>query len=213
VDVRILVPSTSDLPLVKTLSRAGYRTLLDAGVRVFEWNGTMIHAKTAVADGRWARIGSTNLNVASWFGNRELDVVVEDAAVATQMEEMYQRDLDHATEIVLDPRDKVHAPNRPRRPRGRLLGSSSRAAAGVVRLGNTIGAALTDRRILGPVEAQLAVWGGLLMLLLSAQFAVFPGALAYPVAVLGAWGGVALFARGTKLRRASKKQPPRSVHD
>ena len=59
VDVRLLVPGGSDLPLVQPLSRAGYRPLLEAGVRIFEWNGTMIHAKTAVADGRWARVGST----------------------------------------------------------------------------------------------------------------------------------------------------------
>ena len=66
---------------MQAISRAGYRALLEAGVRVFEWNGPMIHAKTAVADGRWARVGSTNLNVASWIGNRELDVVVEDEAL------------------------------------------------------------------------------------------------------------------------------------
>ena len=51
-------------------------------MRVFEWNGTMLHAKTAVADGRWARVGSTNLNLASWIGNYELDVVVEDEGFA-----------------------------------------------------------------------------------------------------------------------------------
>ena len=77
VDVRLLVPGASDIPLIRPFSRAGYRPLLEAGVRVFEWNGSMIHAKTAVADGRWARVGSTNLNVASWLGNRELDVIVE----------------------------------------------------------------------------------------------------------------------------------------
>ena len=58
-------------------------------MRVFEWNGPMIHAKAAVADGRWARVGSTNLNVASWIGNRELDVVVEDEAFARAMQEQY----------------------------------------------------------------------------------------------------------------------------
>ena len=47
----------------------------------------MMHAKTAVADGRWARVGSTNLNIASWLGNCELDAVIEDAAFAAQMEE------------------------------------------------------------------------------------------------------------------------------
>ena len=61
----------------------------------------MLHAKTAVADGRWARVGSTDLNIASWFGNCELEAVIEDEAFASQMEEMYLRDLDNATEIIL----------------------------------------------------------------------------------------------------------------
>jgi cardiolipin synthase A/B len=89
VDVRLLVPGASDIPLVRLFSRAGYRPLLEAGIRVFEWNGSMIHAKTAVADGRWARVGSTNLNVASWLGNRELDVIVEHGPFARQMEESF----------------------------------------------------------------------------------------------------------------------------
>jgi endonuclease/exonuclease/phosphatase (EEP) superfamily protein YafD len=71
VDVRLLVPNGTDVPLLRPLSRAGYRPLLEAGVRVFEWNGTMLHAKTAVADGRWAHVGSTNLNISSWLGNCE----------------------------------------------------------------------------------------------------------------------------------------------
>src|SRR5262249_27792819 len=86
VDVRLLVPGASDIPFVSRLSRSIYRPLLKAGVRVFEWNGTMMHAKTAVADGRWARVGSTNLNVASFIGNYELDVAVEDAGFAGEME-------------------------------------------------------------------------------------------------------------------------------
>ncbi len=52
VDVRLLVPGASDLPMLGRLSRTGYRSLLEAGIRVFEWNGAMLHAKTAVADGR-----------------------------------------------------------------------------------------------------------------------------------------------------------------
>ena len=67
VDVRLLVPGSTDIPVLRPLSRAGYRPLLEAGVRVFEWNGSMLHAKTAVADGKWARVGSTNLN------HRQLD--------------------------------------------------------------------------------------------------------------------------------------------
>src|SRR4029079_7715691 len=102
VDVRLLVPGRgSDLALMQSISRAGYRPLLDAGIRVFEWNGPMLHAKTAVADARWARVGSTNLNLASWVGNWELDVIVEDESFARQMEDAYLDDLLHSTEIVL----------------------------------------------------------------------------------------------------------------
>src|SRR5262245_51046571 len=93
VDVRLLVPNGTDIPLLRPLSRAGYRPLLEVGVRVFEWNGTMLHAKTAVADGRWARVGSTNLNPASWLGNCELDVVVDDETFGRHMESMYIEDL------------------------------------------------------------------------------------------------------------------------
>ena len=68
-DVRLLVPGTSDLPLVRNLSRIGYRELLRSGVRIFEWDGPMLHAKTIVADGRWRRVGSSNLNPSSLVGN------------------------------------------------------------------------------------------------------------------------------------------------
>ncbi|MDF1506513.1 phospholipase D-like domain-containing protein, partial [Roseisolibacter sp. H3M3-2] len=104
VDVRLLVPGGTDIPLLRPLSRAGYRPLLEAGVRVYEWNGPMLHAKTAVSDGRWARVGSTNLNLASWLGNYELDVVVEDAEFAEAMARAYAQDLGNATEIVLERR-------------------------------------------------------------------------------------------------------------
>ncbi|HUE95476.1 MAG TPA: phospholipase D-like domain-containing protein, partial [Longimicrobiaceae bacterium] len=64
VDVRILVPAYNNWPIIGAFSRAGYRPLLEAGVRIFEWEGPMIHAKTAVADGVWTRVGSSNLNLA-----------------------------------------------------------------------------------------------------------------------------------------------------
>ena len=117
VDVRLLVPHASDLWLLRSLSRAGYRSLLEAGIRVFEWNGPMLHAKTAVADGFWARVGSSNLNLASWIGNLELDVVINDATFGAQMEQMYLDDLENATEIVLSPRNRVQivGDNHPRR--------------------------------------------------------------------------------------------------
>ena len=87
VDVRVLVPSTSDIKWIGAVSRTQYRTLLEAGVRVFEWNGSMIHAKMSVVDGMWARVGSTNLNFSSWFANRELDVAIEDRATVDYLEQ------------------------------------------------------------------------------------------------------------------------------
>jgi cardiolipin synthase len=208
VDVRLLVPNASDIPVVKAFSRTGYRALLEAGIRVFEWNGTMLHAKTAVADGRWARVGSTNLNIASWLGNCELDAVVEDAAFAAQMEELYLRDLASSTEIVLDDRRKVWAPGQPRRPRGaaaRQRGSTSAVAAGAMRIGNAVGAVLIDRRVLGPIEARLTTLVGLVLCALAVLVAIFPRALAWPAAALGLWGGLALLWRGVLLHRRTKK--------
>src|SRR5690349_15004840 len=125
VDVRLLVPGASDIPMVRLFSRAGYRPLLEAGVRVFEWKGSMLHAKTAVADGRWARVGSTNLNLASWMGTRELDVIVENERFAREMEAMFAADLDNATEVVLDAGNRVRTTHAARFPRERTSGGSS----------------------------------------------------------------------------------------
>jgi len=208
VDVRLLAPNGTDIPLLRPLSRAGYRPLLEAGVRVFEWNGPMLHAKTAVADGRWARVGSTNLNISSWLGNCELDAVIEDELFAGQMEEMYLEDLANATEVVLDQRRKLRAPGQPRQSRAVVMsggGSGGRAAAGAVRIGNAIGAAFTNRRVLGPIEARLAALGGFLLCGLAALFVFLPRFLVYPVVALCAWFGLALLYRSYHLKRAQKK--------
>ena len=99
VDVRLLVPGTSDLPHIRNLTRTGYRELLESGVRIFEWRGSMLHAKSVVVDGRWVRIGSTNLNLSSLIANYELDVLIEDEEFAQQMEAQFRRDLDHSVEV------------------------------------------------------------------------------------------------------------------
>ena len=207
VDVRLLVPNGTDIPVLRPLSRAGYRPLLEAGVRVFEWNGTMLHAKTSVADGRWARVGSTNLNIASWFGNCELDVVVEDVPFARLMEQTYLHDLENATEVVLDAHRKIHAPGEPEHPHPLMTsggGSGGRAAAGAIRIGNTIGAAFTNRRVLEPVEAHIMLAFGGLLLALGILFAFFPRLLVYPVVVVLVWIAVALLYRGYKLHRDAR---------
>ncbi len=207
VDVRLLVPGAgTDISLVQALSRAGYRPLLDAGIRVFEWNGPMMHAKTAVADGYWARIGSTNLNLASWLGNWELDVVVENERFGREMEAVYERDLANSTEIVLGRRRLLPgAVVRPVAPRSRVRmpgkGSAPRAAAGAVRLGYTIGAAVAGRRTLGPAEAVLAGRAGVLLIALAGVTLVWPLVTAVPAAILAAWIGISLLARAWRLRR------------
>jgi cardiolipin synthase len=216
VDVRLLVPNATDIPALKPFSRAGYRALLDAGVRVFEWNGSMMHAKTAVADGRWARVGSTNLNIASWLGNCELDCVVEDETFAARMEEQYEQDVANSTEVVIDARRRVAAPGQPRRgPTSNVRrkgGSSTVAAAGAVRLGNAVGGLFIDRRSLGPVEARLATASGWALLALAVLVLIFPRALAYPAAAAALWGGAALLWRGVQLRRAARiPKGPRST--
>jgi len=99
VDIRLLVPGTSDLTSLQNLTRIGYRDLLEAGVRIFEWRGPMLHAKTLVADGRWTRIGSTNLNFSSLLANYELDVLVDDPKLGQAMEARFRRDLEQSVEI------------------------------------------------------------------------------------------------------------------
>jgi cardiolipin synthase len=205
VDVRLLVPGASDIWALRALSRAGYRPLLEAGVRVFEWDGPMIHAKTAVADGRWARVGSTNLNLQSWIGNWELDVAVEDERFAQAMEEMYLEDLRHATEIVLTARARVAATGGglPAGPRGdRRPGSAGRAAAGAISIGSAVRAAMTGRRLLGPAEARIMGTGAVGLLLLAVVAALWPRAIAVPIAAVAAWIGVTLLWRAWSLHRA-----------
>jgi cardiolipin synthase A/B len=212
VDVRLLVPGASDLPVVSRLSRTGYRALLEAGIRVFEWNGSMLHAKSAVADGRWARIGSTNLNVASWVSNYELDVAIEDERLSQQMEALYEQDLAHSTEIVLSAHRRVHATQRTRRQgRRRGTGSASRAAAGALRIGNTVGAAITNRRVLGRAEAGIVTGVAIAFLVFALIGAWWPAAIAWPLVALAMWVSIALFIRAQKLRRQPQDDAPDSM--
>ena len=213
VDVRLLVPGASDIPAVSPLSRAQYRPLLEAGVRVFEWGGTMLHAKTAVAAGLWARVGSTNLNLASWLSNYELDVAIEDRAFAEKLSAQYERDLACSTEIVLTARNRVRrsadmkpgaAEATPRGPRRAVSGSAGRAAAGAVSVGSALGAALTNRRTLGPAEAGLLFAMGLAATLIAVVGALWPRVLAWPLAVIALWLGIAWAAKAYALQRGRR---------
>ncbi|MBE1161142.1 phospholipase D-like domain-containing protein [Dyella acidiphila] len=211
VDVRLLVPGTSDIPLVASMSRSGYRPLLKAGVRVFEWNGSMLHAKTAVADQQWARVGSSNLNLASWLNNREIDVAIEDAGFAAQLAEQYERDLHNATEIVLSPRryrrgESVRSSEaRPPHPR-HVGGSSSRAAAGALRIANTVGAALSERRVLGDTEIGTLALTSLLLAVLTIVAVLWPAVISWPIAALAAWFAINTGIRAWQLRQLRQRR-------
>ena len=210
VDVRLLVPGASDLPALKALSRAGYRPLLAAGVRVFEWNGTMMHSKTAVADGLWARVGSTNLNFASWIHNWELDVAIEDRGFAEQMAAMYEEDLRNTTEIVLTKRNRVRKSVKTaarQRARHAASGSAGRAAAGAMSVGSAMGAALMNRRLLGPAESGVLIKVAILALSVSAVGFLWPAVVAIPLAIIAAWLGFAMLGKAWALRWQRVRAP------
>ncbi|HEY1588894.1 MAG TPA: phospholipase D-like domain-containing protein [Rhodanobacter sp.] len=211
VDVRLLVPGSSDIPMVAAMSRSGYRPLLKAGIRVFEWNGSMLHAKTAVADDQWARVGSSNLNIASWLGNRELDAAVEDAGFAGELAAQYERDLGNATEIVLAaPRRRGRSeqvrssPARPARVR-HGGGSSGRAAAGALRIANSVGAALTNRRVLGNSSSSALLIGALALALFSVIAILWPAWIGWPFGVLTAWFAFNLGIRSWRVRKRHRR--------
>ncbi|MBM3342098.1 MAG: cardiolipin synthase B [Betaproteobacteria bacterium] len=225
VDVRLLVPGVTNLIAVSPISRAGYRTLLEAGIRVFEWNGPMLHAKTAVADGLWARVGSTNLNITSWISNYELDVAVEDADFAAQMEALYEEDLNHATEVVLSAHNRVRPAVGSKNRRAQFLrrggdrsstrfrGSATRAAAGALRIGNTVGAAMGNRRLLGPAEAGIMVAVAAALLAIVGVGLMWPRAVVLPLSALGVWIALTLLVRAYLLRRRGHHESEHKARD
>jgi len=112
VDVRLLLPGTSDIPVVRIFTRSGYRELLHAGARIFEYRGPMVHAKTLVGDHEWARVGSSNLNVSSLLCNYELDLVAEHDSLTTTLAKQFLHDMTQSREIVLMARRHLPLPPR-----------------------------------------------------------------------------------------------------
>lgn len=198
VDVRILLPSTNDLPLVGALSRYGYRPLLEAGVQIWEYAGLMMHAKTTVADGWWCRIGSTNLNVTGLLTNWEIDLVAEDREFGAAMEAMYEDDLANAREVRLGGRRRRQP--RPQRPESRaerharkaMPNGSARTNATVARVGaaalSAVGSDAIQRheRSVGVAISVSLLGVGLLTLR-------FPRVLAWPIGFFSTiFGGASL---------------------
>jgi cardiolipin synthase A/B len=99
VDVRLLVPSQYDHPWLRGITTHFYARLISGGVRIWEWPGEMMHAKSSVVDGRWSRVGSTDFNPLGVVVNYELDAVIEDRTIGRQAEQMFLDDLDRSKEI------------------------------------------------------------------------------------------------------------------
>jgi cardiolipin synthase len=101
VDVKIVLPGVSDSGLVFHASHALYDELLANGVKIFHLQLAVLHAKTAVIDGTWSTVGSTNIDTRSFLHNSELNVVVLGQAFGNEMEKAFQEDLRDSKQITL----------------------------------------------------------------------------------------------------------------
>jgi cardiolipin synthase A/B len=188
VDVRLLVPGSSDLPLIRNISRIGYRDLLRSGVRIYEWDGPMLHAKSIVCDDRWVRIGSSNLNPSSLLGNYELDVLIQDEGLAEAMQGQFRRDVARSREVASRP---VRGPRRISQALPAVLthqdpeviqaqhrrsGRERRRQAGLVLRAVASNA---RRSVFGPISA--------IFIALGLLFVALPRESAYVLAALCAW--------------------------
>jgi cardiolipin synthase len=93
VDVKLILPSKSDSATVFHAGRSHYSTLLKAGVKLYERHGTVLHSKTAIIDGVWSTVGSTNLDWRSFLDNDEINAVVLGREFGRQMQAMFASDL------------------------------------------------------------------------------------------------------------------------
>lgn len=101
VDVRLLLPSKSDSNLVFYASRTFYDELLSANIKIYERLDALLHAKTALIDGVWSTIGSTNLDWRSFTDNQEINAVVLGQLFGSQMQSMFEKDLESSILITL----------------------------------------------------------------------------------------------------------------
>jgi len=102
VDVKLILPSHSDSATVFHAGRSHYSTLLEAGVKLYERRGALLHSKTALIDGVWSTIGSTNLDWRSFLDNDEINAVIIGREFAQQMQAMFAKDLAESDAIDLE---------------------------------------------------------------------------------------------------------------
>ena len=99
VDVKIILPGVTDSKLALYAQRYHYSGLLQSGVKVYEHDTSLLHAKTAVVDQVWATVGSTNLDYLSLLSNDEVNAVILSKEFAVEMEKMFARDLADSKQI------------------------------------------------------------------------------------------------------------------
>jgi cardiolipin synthase len=230
VDVRIVLPAHNNWPWVGSLSRGGYRGLLEAGVRIFEWQGPMIHAKTMVVDGAWSRIGSSNMNSASLLGNWEIDAGVLDEDLAAQMEGLFLADLTSSVEIVLpkavgfgealfsDSSDETTSTAKETLDPGRTLqerfekwkrrapGATTLGMPALVRARSTLGNAIAGHRTLGREDRTVLGTVAISVLVLALVAAVLPYLVGWIIAFLAGWFGIVLGVRALAQARRARRE-------
>jgi cardiolipin synthase len=99
VDVKLVLPSYSDSAVVFQAGRSHYSSLLDGGVKLYERGGVLLHAKTAVIDGVWSTVGSTNLDWRSFLDNDEINAVIIGREFGQKMQDMFAEDLEASKQI------------------------------------------------------------------------------------------------------------------
>jgi cardiolipin synthase len=99
VEVTLVFPAISDAGLVFYTGRSFYGELLDAGVKIYEFQQSVLHAKTAVIDGAWSTVGSANLDVRSFLHNTEANVMVIDEDFGALLENAFREDLRNSVEV------------------------------------------------------------------------------------------------------------------
>jgi len=101
VDVRLLLPGKTDVPIVRRAAHGYYGALLEGGVRIFEYQAAILHSKTLVADGLVSVVGSTNLDFRSFLFNAECDLLILCPVTAATLEQAFHEDLEKSTEMHL----------------------------------------------------------------------------------------------------------------
>ncbi len=112
VDVKMILPGTSDQDAAFYAGRSYYTHLLKSGVKLYELKKNMLHAKTAVIDGVWSTIGSTNMDLWSFLRNDEVNAIILSKDFADKMEILFQGDLQQSSEILLTQWEKRPFPER-----------------------------------------------------------------------------------------------------